>query len=192
MELRRKKPSDIKEVTTRLRTYAFDFALAKEGNALTKNLLQDAANKIDELKQDNISADSDDEKLANVLRHNAAEYLALEKENETMAEILLMAARTIEKLEKEREETSKVFKNEEFGSVLNFAVRYALNETGYEPNTVATFISPVLPHLNETTLISIEHDVKMSKKWNPNTEKNPIWNNFSGEIKREIERRKNA
>lgn len=82
--------------------YAFDFALEREGNSLMMNLLQDAANTIEELKPEETKTVSAEEKLMSVLHSNAVEYAALEKENATIAEVLLSAARLIEKLEKEK------------------------------------------------------------------------------------------
>ena len=50
--------------------------------------------------------------------------------------------------------------DEDFGVVLNCAIRYCLGRQTYMPSLVIDFIRPLLPHLDNKTLSIIENDIK--------------------------------
>lgn len=49
--------------------------------------------------------------------------------------------------------------NDDFGAVLNCAVRYAIGRQTYMPGLVIDFITPLLPHLDNRTLWCFDRDV---------------------------------
>ena len=53
--------------------------------------------------------------------------------------------------------------NDDFGAVLNCAVRYAIGRQSYMPSLVIGFITPLLPHLNNRTLWCFDQDVTNAK-----------------------------
>lgn len=76
-------------------------------------------------------------------------------------------------------------KSEEFGIVLNCAIRYALGRKTYVPQTVVNFIKPLLPKISDKTLSCMEHDIVSAKNYgNINIDK-PIWLEFLNEIQAE-------
>ena len=51
-------------------------------------------------------------------------------------------------------------KNDNFGAVLNCAVRYSLGRHTYMPGLVMDFIGPLLPYVSDRTLWCMERDIK--------------------------------
>lgn len=52
-----------------------------------------------------------------------------------------------------------ILEDDDFGAVLNCAVRYALGRPSYMPSIVIGFITPLLPYLNDKTLWCFDRDV---------------------------------
>lgn len=81
--------------------------------------------------------------------------------------------------------------DDDFGCVLNCAVRYTLGRRTYMPYIVITFIKPLLPELNDKTLWCFERDLEDCTDFgDPNVDE-PMWLQFMADVKREIQRRKN-
>jgi hypothetical protein len=53
--------------------------------------------------------------------------------------------------------------DDDFGCVLNCAVRYAIGRQTYMPHLVIDFITPLLPYLNNRTLWCFDQDVTNAK-----------------------------
>lgn len=51
-------------------------------------------------------------------------------------------------------------KNDNFGAVLNCAVRYSLGRHTYMPGLVMDFIGPLLPYVSDRTLWCMERDIE--------------------------------
>lgn len=49
--------------------------------------------------------------------------------------------------------------DDDFGAVLNCAIRYCLGRRTYMPELVVSYIRPLLPHLNDKALSVMEKDV---------------------------------
>lgn len=49
--------------------------------------------------------------------------------------------------------------DDNFGLILNCAVRYSLGRQTYIPSTVIDFITPLLPYLNDKTLWCFDQDI---------------------------------
>lgn len=78
--------------------------------------------------------------------------------------------------------------NDEFGAVLNCAVRYAIGRQTYMPSLVIGFITPLLPNLNDNTLGCFDQDITEAR-WtggygDPFIDE-PDWMNFHAAVRKE-------
>ena len=82
-----------------------------------------------------------------------------------------------------------------FGLVLNCAVRYALGRRTYVPSSVASFITPLLPHVSDTTLGCFERDlseaIRNGNLGDPSIDA-PVWHGFKAALDAERRRRSDA
>ena len=71
--------------------------------------------------------------------------------------------------------------NDDFGTVLNCAVRYALGRQTYMPSLVMDFIRPLIPHLSDKTLWCFDKDIEEAERedrlGDPNIDA-PEWRTF--------------
>lgn len=83
--------------------------------------------------------------------------------------------------------------DDDFGAILNCAVRYALGRQSYMPGLVIDYIRPLLPYLNDKTLWCLERDIREAENFggygDPQIDK-PGWIKFLLEIQEEIQKRK--
>ena len=80
--------------------------------------------------------------------------------------------------------------DDDFGTVLNCAVRYSIGRQTYMPSLVTDFIKPLIPYLNDKTLWVFDEDIKQQGKWpdgygDPRIDK-PVWMSFWDAVKEEI------
>lgn len=83
--------------------------------------------------------------------------------------------------------------DDNFGAVLNWAVRYCLGRMTYAPKMTIEFITPLLPYLSEKTLWCFERDIAEKKERVQNFGMDfdeAAWMRFWEEVKAERERRK--
>lgn len=61
----------------------------------------------------------------------------------------------------EREKNKPVIdlQDDNFGMMLNFAVRYCIGRMSYAPSETIRFIAPLLPYLNDRTLKCFDNDI---------------------------------
>lgn len=82
--------------------------------------------------------------------------------------------------------------SDDFGTVLNCAIRYSLGRQTYMPHLVMDFIRPLLPYLSERTLWCIERDIKEAEIYggygHPVIDE-PQWKEFLTEVQREVKGR---
>ena len=82
--------------------------------------------------------------------------------------------------------------DEDFGVILNCAVRYAIGRRTYMPGLVIGFIKPLLPHLDGRTLWCFDRDVTEARYeggyGNPSIDE-PLWMAFLAEVRKERTRR---
>lgn len=83
--------------------------------------------------------------------------------------------------------------DDDFGAILNCAVRYALGRQTYIPHLVMDFIRPLLPYVLDKTLWCLERDIRDAAVYgcgygDPDIDE-PAWKRFLGEVQKEIERR---
>lgn len=79
-------------------------------------------------------------------------------------------------------------KDDDFGCVLNCAVRYALGRQTYMPSVVINFILPLLPHLSNRTIYVFDQDVTDQKYiggYGDEKIDKPYWMNFLQAVKKE-------
>ena len=82
--------------------------------------------------------------------------------------------------------------DDEFGAVLNCAVRYAIGRRTYMPSLVIDFITPLIPHLNGKTLWCLDQDITEAR-WeggygDPDIDE-PGWMGFHEAVRAERHRR---
>lgn len=79
--------------------------------------------------------------------------------------------------------------DDDFGLVLNCAVRYALGRQTYVPISVCSFITPLIPKLSDKTLWCMEKDISEAYSYGDDKIDKPAWMRLLSDIKDEISRR---
>ncbi len=83
--------------------------------------------------------------------------------------------------------------DDDFGCILNCAIRYSLGRRTYIPHTVIQYIKPILPYLTKNTLVCMERDICEAENYGAGygDEKidKPEWLEFLQEVQNEISRR---
>lgn len=78
--------------------------------------------------------------------------------------------------------------DDDFGMVLNCAVRYAIGRQTYMPSVVIGFITPLIPFLNDKTLWCFDRDITEQKYigdyGHPGIDK-PGWMRFHDAVRKE-------
>ena len=83
--------------------------------------------------------------------------------------------------------------DDNFGAVLNWAVRYCLGRMTYAPSMTVEFITPLLPYLNDRTLWCFDSDIEERKRHRESFGMEcdeEMWMRFWGAVIAERERRK--
>ena len=78
--------------------------------------------------------------------------------------------------------------SDEFGAVLNCAVRYCIGRRTYMPKLVMDVIRPLLPALTDKTLWCFERDIAGADNYGADYDEEE-WMRFLSEVKAEIARR---
>lgn len=79
-----------------------------------------------------------------------------------------------------------------FGCILNCAVRYAIGRQTYMPGLVVDFIRPLLTHVSDKTLYVFDQDITDQRYIGGYGDKNidePIWMRFHADVIAEEKRR---
>ena len=84
--------------------------------------------------------------------------------------------------------------DDNFGAVLNCAIRYCLGRRTYMPKLVMDYVRPLLPDLSDKALWCMEKDILQHKAdgysyGDPSIDV-PAWHEFLFQVQREIRRRK--
>ncbi len=82
--------------------------------------------------------------------------------------------------------------SEDFGCVLNCAVRYAIGRQTYMPGVVINFIVPLLPNLSDRTLRVFDQDIVDQRHMGGYGDKQidePLWMRFHELVKHELTKR---
>lgn len=80
--------------------------------------------------------------------------------------------------------------DDDFGTVLVCAVRYALGRCTYMPRLVIDFIKPHLPKLDDKALWCFVKDIEGAPSLGHEQIDKPLWLYFLADVKAEQERRK--
>lgn len=76
-------------------------------------------------------------------------------------------------------------RDDDFGAVLNCAIRYCLGRRTYMPGLMTDYLRPLLPHLNQKTLAVIEQDiVGQAKLGYGDTCDAEMWGKFLDDVRR--------
>lgn len=82
---------------------------------------------------------------------------------------------------------------DDFGAVLNCAVRYCMGRQTYMPSLVIDFITPLLPKLNDKTLWCFQRDLSEPAIYGGFGDEKidaPKWIEFKNAVEYEIKKRK--
>ena len=79
--------------------------------------------------------------------------------------------------------------DEDFGLILNCAVRYSIGRQTYMPTAVCDFITPLIPGLSNRTLWCLEKDIAEADSYGDEKIDKPVWMNFLASVRNEIKRR---
>ena len=82
--------------------------------------------------------------------------------------------------------------DDNFGAVLNCAVRYCIGRRTYMPRLVQDFIRPLLPYLSNKTLWCLQQDIERESNLGDPLIDEPGWKQFLEEVKRERLRRNDS
>lgn len=83
-----------------------------------------------------------------------------------------------------------IFNTDDFCLVCICAVRYCLGRRAYASRTVVGFIKPLLPKLDDTTLLVMARDIADADNLRDAEIDAPMWTEFLAEIEKERKRRK--
>ena len=83
-----------------------------------------------------------------------------------------------------------IIKNEDdFGVILNCAVRYAIGRRTYIPVLVADFITPLIPKLDKRTLGTLERDIREAENYGDKLIDEPVWMNLLQKVQDDLKKR---
>lgn len=80
--------------------------------------------------------------------------------------------------------------SEDFGAILNCAVRYSLGRRSYMPKLVTDFITPLLPYLSDKTLGCFLRDLGGTDNYGDPEIDQPVWEQFGQQVILAYEKRK--
>ena len=58
-----------------------------------------------------------------------------------------------------------VLSDDDFGAVINCAIRYCLGRRTYMPGVVCGYVKPLLPYLNDQTICCMERDIRTAPSY---------------------------
>lgn len=73
--------------------------------------------------------------------------------------------------------------DDNFGAVLNCAVRYSIGRMTYMPHLVQSYIRPLLPYLSNKTLYVMERDIAEAGSYGDPHIDEPDWMRFLSEVR---------
>lgn len=79
--------------------------------------------------------------------------------------------------------------DDDFGLILNCAVRYSLGRETYVPSVVTDYIKPLLQYLNDRTVKVLWNDVRSADYYGNKYIDEPVWMDFLQAVVEELNRR---
>jgi len=111
--------------------------------------------------------------------------------DETVREIYKLADE-IRQDEKESQSTVDIA-DDDFGAIVNCAIRYSMGRRSYMPSLVIAFVAPLVQELTDKTLWCIDEDLSHPEIYGGLGDERidaPSWIKFHDLVKAEIQRRK--
>lgn len=81
--------------------------------------------------------------------------------------------------------------DEDFGMIINCAVRYALGRRTYVVAAVADYITPLFPYLSSRALWNIQKDIKGAYSLGDDNIDRPVWIGMLYNVQAELNKREN-
>lgn len=79
--------------------------------------------------------------------------------------------------------------DDDFGALVNCAVRYCLGRCTYMPSLICDYLKPRLSLLNAKTIGCMERDIRLASSYRDECDR-ATWAAFLGAVQSEMERRK--
>lgn len=79
--------------------------------------------------------------------------------------------------------------DEDFGAVINCAIRYCIGRQTYMPQLVVDYVRPLLPHLSDRTVKVMWNDIRSAHSYGDVNIDEPMWMEFCKELCAELDRR---
>lgn len=79
--------------------------------------------------------------------------------------------------------------DDDFGAVINCAVRYCIGRQTYMPQLVTDYVRPLLPYLNYITVSTMWNDIRSAKSYGDKNIDEPMWMRFLDDVVKELDRR---
>lgn len=79
--------------------------------------------------------------------------------------------------------------DDDFGAVLNCAIRYCIGRQSYMPSLVVGYIKPLLPYLNRRTIYTMWNDIRSADSCGDPVIDEPMWMNFLQDLVEELDKR---
>lgn len=78
----------------------------------------------------------------------------------------------------------------DFGLLAACAIRYCIGRMTYMPHTIISYISPLLPYFDDTTINAMIRDVESANSYGDETIDKPVWMWFLQQLRLEQHSRK--
>ena len=79
--------------------------------------------------------------------------------------------------------------DENFGAVINCAIRYCIGRQTYMPHLVVDYVRPLLPNLSDRTVKVMWNDIRSAPSYGDVNIDEPMWMGFLEELVAELNRR---
>ena len=78
--------------------------------------------------------------------------------------------------------------SDNFGCLVNCAIRYCLGRCSYMPGLICSYVKPLLPQLNDHTIGCMERDIREAPSYGMDIDRE-TWMEFYGYVQTEMKRR---
>lgn len=78
--------------------------------------------------------------------------------------------------------------DDDFGAVVNCAIRYCLGRRTYMPGLICSYVKPLLPHLSEKTICCMERDIREAPSYGDDCDLH-TWMDMLDEVQSVIDQR---
>ena len=81
-------------------------------------------------------------------------------------------------------------RDRDFGAIITCAIRYCLGRETYMPHLVMDYVRPLLPELDNRTLVVMVNDIEGTPSLGHTNIDVPAWQSFLSAVKAELQQRR--